>query len=269
MMARCLAIGVFALMCVSILISPGYGRIDPGTIAGVWLFDENNGDRARDSSGSGNDGTIFGAGWAEGKFGSALEFDGEDDYVDMNENVGSGSVLSVCFWVNPGELTGPARNPIVNRWKNDTNDRGFEIRMDAEGGNGNDLLLAVSSDGTGGGDKVKMPIAGFYTLNEWQHVAVVFDAGNVTIYKDGEQMHSGEHQEKSIHAPKTPLAMGRAMNGGVWDYFKGLMDEVAVFEAALTEEDVGDILNQGLQRSIGVSSIASLAATWASVKTQR
>jgi hypothetical protein len=46
-------------------------------LVGEWHFD---GD-AKDSSGNGNDGTIYGATFVEGKFGKALSFDGVDDYV--------------------------------------------------------------------------------------------------------------------------------------------------------------------------------------------
>ncbi len=46
-------------------------------LVGEWHFD---GD-AKDSSGNGNDGTVYGATFVDGKFGKALSFDGMDDYV--------------------------------------------------------------------------------------------------------------------------------------------------------------------------------------------
>jgi hypothetical protein len=51
-----------------------YAKIDLGTCVGTWLFDEGNGDIAKDSSGNGNDGKINGATWVNGKFSKALSF---------------------------------------------------------------------------------------------------------------------------------------------------------------------------------------------------
>ena len=44
---------------------------------GVWLFDEGNGKIVKDLSGNGHHGEIIGeVAWADGKFETALEFDG-------------------------------------------------------------------------------------------------------------------------------------------------------------------------------------------------
>ncbi len=48
-----------------------------------WTFDEGSGNIAYDSSGNGNDGTINGAEWDAGKYGPALHFNGQDNYVEV------------------------------------------------------------------------------------------------------------------------------------------------------------------------------------------
>jgi hypothetical protein len=51
--------------------------------------------------------------------------------------------------------------------------------------------------------------------------------------------------------------------------YKGLIDEVALFKAALTPDDVKRIMTRGLERALGmtiVSPSGKLAATWASIK---
>jgi len=53
----------------------------------VLHFDEGSGTVARDASGNGNDGTIYGATWVNGKYGKALSFDGVEDYVDCGNDV--------------------------------------------------------------------------------------------------------------------------------------------------------------------------------------
>lgn len=49
-----------------------------------WKFDEGEGDIAYDSAGD-NDGTIYGVDWTTGIIDGALDFDGEDDYVDVGD----------------------------------------------------------------------------------------------------------------------------------------------------------------------------------------
>ena len=63
-----------------------YAIIDPATIGGLWLFDDDEDDIAVDSSGNGNDGAFMGnPQFAAGKFGKALEFDGAS-YVTVPDD---------------------------------------------------------------------------------------------------------------------------------------------------------------------------------------
>jgi hypothetical protein len=70
------------------LIFAGIGRaeIDPGTIVGLWLFDEGAGDTIEDISGNDNDGKLVGPVWAAGKYGGALDFDGTDIYAEVPDD---------------------------------------------------------------------------------------------------------------------------------------------------------------------------------------
>jgi hypothetical protein len=67
---------------------------------GCWDFNEGSGNIAYDGSQNGNTGTISGAAWTSGKYGSALSFDGSDDYVDFGNNsiLNITRNLSVAFW---------------------------------------------------------------------------------------------------------------------------------------------------------------------------
>lgn len=65
---------------------------------GYWKFDEGSGSIAHDSSGNGQDGTVYGAGWTEGISDKALQFDGVDDYVEVPDNpsLSGFSQLKLC-----------------------------------------------------------------------------------------------------------------------------------------------------------------------------
>ena len=80
--------------------------IDPHPgLVGWWRFDEGNGNLAKDSSGYGNDGSIYGNPvWVNGAYGKGLSFDGTGDYVSMNSvptQIQGNKDFSIEFWANP------------------------------------------------------------------------------------------------------------------------------------------------------------------------
>ena len=94
---------------VFVLGSIAQGAADPDLV-GWWWFEEGTGTTAGDSSGYGNNGTLTGgAGWAAGYFGTALELDGVDGYVDVphNETLNTDDEATVMAWINTPRLETP------------------------------------------------------------------------------------------------------------------------------------------------------------------
>jgi len=91
-----------SLIFISLMMANiGDAKVDPDTIVGMWLFDEGSGDTTKDSSGNGDDGEINGAQWVEGKFGTALEFNGSTDAVACpdNESLDITDAITVSAWI--------------------------------------------------------------------------------------------------------------------------------------------------------------------------
>ena len=65
-----------ALVCLMSLTVLAYTNVLEAGLVAYWPFDEGKGKDAKDASDNGNDGDINGAEWVDGKFGEALEFDG-------------------------------------------------------------------------------------------------------------------------------------------------------------------------------------------------
>src|SRR4030042_2476712 len=86
---------LFYLFCFILLISLTASSVVEGfdpTLVGWWKLDETSGTIAADSSGYGNNGTIYGnPQWVMGNIGGALQFDGNGNYVDC----GTSTVLQV------------------------------------------------------------------------------------------------------------------------------------------------------------------------------
>jgi hypothetical protein len=96
----------------------GWSYREPVTVTGSdlvaeWHFDEGSGNIVKDSSGNGNDGTIYGAAWAQGKLGKALRFDGSNDYVSVSDhpNLEFSPCITVEAWVNIDNYPAYAGNP--------------------------------------------------------------------------------------------------------------------------------------------------------------
>jgi len=103
MKAKYFLIGLVVLFASGILINQSYAKIDPASIVGLWLFDEGSGNKAKDSSGNGNDGTINGAKWVDGRIkrNKALEFDGSSNYVLADIKGTVPQSLSLEAWIYP------------------------------------------------------------------------------------------------------------------------------------------------------------------------
>ena len=71
-------------------------------IVAYWPFDEGKGKDTKDASGNGNDGEIHDAEWVDGKFGKALEFDGNFVLVpnDDSYNFDKEQSFSIVLWIN-------------------------------------------------------------------------------------------------------------------------------------------------------------------------
>ena len=73
---------VLSLCALLIIPSLSIANVAEDGLVAYWPFDEGNGKEAVDVTGNGHDGDFNdNPKWVEGKFGTALEFDGEDDHV--------------------------------------------------------------------------------------------------------------------------------------------------------------------------------------------
>jgi hypothetical protein len=149
----------------------GNGNIHLYQKGGVWNLDENSGTTAHDSL-LNNDGTIYGATWTTGKIGSALSYDGVDDYVSVASVSGlSGNTPhSIEAWVKVNSL------PSNRAW----------ILLLGNEGVGSHHWLINSQGGTqfgvwgGGQTQPTLPVG------QWTHIAITFDGTTLKSYVNGE-----------------------------------------------------------------------------------
>jgi hypothetical protein len=94
-------IGLSLLLSVCLFaVTSAQAQVELRTLTGLWLFDEGSGNLAADSSDSALDATIAGnPSWVNGVFGSGLELDGVDAYVEVPAHVNPTDAITVSLWV--------------------------------------------------------------------------------------------------------------------------------------------------------------------------
>jgi len=262
MKKRILLTGLGVLFLVISLMNSSYA-IDPQTIIGEWHFDDGSGKTVKDSSGNGNDGSLVGdTEWVDGKSGKALLFDGQNDCVTMAIDRDIPDEYTLSAWIyqeseaqSPGD-DGDYGQTILSSSNVSGNYsfwllsyRGEQIRFyafETAPAVANSLLT---------NDKV-------ISLQQWHHIAATaVKGGDSVIYVDGEE--KARMDNKGLETTSTGYFVGD-LRVDRQIAFNGVIDEVTVFDVALSPADV-TVLTRGGE---AVSSRGKLAVTWGLVKNQ-
>lgn len=265
MRVKFLCIGVIALFITCLLTIPSDAKIDPDTIIGLWGFDDEGGDTARDSSGNDHDGKLMAnPKWVDGQFGGALEFDGTN-YVDMGnaESLQFDGDVTIVFWAKPENVAAGRQNIVCKAY-------GGEGCLTQET---NGVMSFYWGDGGGNAEpyvEVARPPAGTIVSGEWIHVAEVRDVGErqYRMYKNGKVVASAGWNKCGAHpcGDSTPSNLNLYIGHGYAGKFRGILDEVAIIGAVLSEADIKNIMDNGFDGVADVSALGKLTTTWAKLK---
>lgn len=207
----------------------------PAALVGHWRFDETTGTLAADASGSGRAATLSaGCTWAPGFFAGSLSAAGACDAAVGTPVLRTDQSFTVSAWLR---FTGATESTLYTAVSQDgTTDSGFLLQyMTGEGVWGFSMPTADSTTETYVTARSASPVA----LNLWTHVAGVYDAstGLLKIYVDGLLSGIVAHSN-SWHAAGS-FEIGRAKwHGFLGDYWRGGIDDVRVFQGALTDDEV-------------------------------
>jgi len=228
-----------------ILIMLGLSSAEPGLVA-HWSFDEGSGSIAHDGSGNGNHGTLVNSpSWVEGVKGYALNFDGTN-YIEVPPSQSINSITSqitITAWIKSDFRS---RGAIVANWYYDKSvtpaigERAFVCTaLGGENAGKFDFGLSPRGDGKG---SVWITTRDPVSPERWVHVAFVSDGSTMAIYVDGE-LEASADAPSSIHVPGRPIYIGvwnakEATGPELSDYFRGSMDEVKIYNVALSHEEI-------------------------------
>jgi hypothetical protein len=211
----------------------------PSGLVGYWKFDEGNGNTASDSSGNGRNGTIYGATWDRGKSNYALSFDGIDDYVSLPPlNISGITSLTVTAWIkSPFNHVGYVlHNGYNGEFVLHNGERPFDGSVS---GRYPDLAsFSVKLQDASIWDVYSTPL----TPNTWHYFTGVWMKGvSLRIYVDGVLM--GENDSIPDYYLYNPGSAYSPRIGAYPfvepDFFQGLIDEVSIYNRALSNNEIG------------------------------
>ena len=256
---------IFALSDL-VLIGTGYSLNIDSAIA-VWLFDEGRGETARDLSGNGHKATLQdGAQWADGKFGSGLSFDGQNDYVSIGESpdwdLGSGD-FTIMLWFFP-------RSQRKTALITSATDYWAGIMFHYQGTRNIDIWASstgkfwdiIHSD-PGGNGIGKASVE----LNKWSHAAYVRSGNNWLSYVNGKEDVRVTGAKNIVDRTKEEKIIGRWGNPADRGWLNGVVDDVAIFSTALSADEIQRVMKSGLAQ-LAVSPSDKLPITWGKLKSQ-
>jgi hypothetical protein len=200
----------------------------------AYGFSEGAGTTVADLSSNGNAGTLTGATWtAAGKYGNALSFDGVGDKVTVADSatLDVAGDFTLSAWIYPSSLSG-YKDILV---KGDDSSNNFFLET---------LDNQVAAGFYQGGWREHVTAAANLVPNNWQHVAVVFNAAgdNIRIYVNGvEKLNEAETGTPAINTRAMTIGFGFA-----GEDFAGRIDDVRIYRRVLTQAEVQTDMNTAL-----------------------
>jgi hypothetical protein len=218
---------LLSIFAASLFLGPGTpsraAAPETGLVA-FWKFDEGGGFTALDFAGNGNNGSLEnGPAWANGKFNAALNFDGEDDYLQIH-GLSQYVDFTITGWIylNDQASTEPNGNNSFFE-KNSADNRillrpsGYYIEFNGKYGQG-----VTESN-----------------VNQWVYIAISKEGSTASYYRNAALV-------KSWNVDATPVDFTSGSIGGAGKYwFNGLIDEVRLYSRSLSASEIAELYGQG------------------------
>jgi len=211
-----------------------------GHLVAHYLFNGN----ANDSSGFGNHGIVNGAQLAADRFdkpNSAFFFDGQDDNVTIASTsaLNFRNAISVNFWMRIDEFFEREAYPIShgnweNRWKISVTNQ--KIRW------------TVKTDTTANTGIKDLDSETILQLGKYYNVCTVYDGLRFEIYIDGDLNSAGEWGGRILQTP-LDLLIGQAIPGNANYNFKGIIDDIQIYNKGLSSDEIRELYDTGTQIS--------------------
>lgn len=261
---------VCSLVTVFLLTPMAMGaKLRDDTVVLYLPFDEGKGDEVKDLSKSGKTGVLGSKGkknpeWVDGKFGKALEFDGETSFVQIDDTpdfsfAGDPGTMTLAAWVKviktATDKHDQNRQPIVMKGNSGQWEYALYIY---------DGAMAGMSVWDNGGTGVAEPSGGpALDDGEWHAVVGTFDSkGGVKVYADGELVAQGANGPNVPGNGTRNVFIGHREDG---QFLNAIIDDVRIWNRVLDEDEIIETMASPLS-GLAVHSDGKMATMWGDIK---
>ena len=229
---------VATMLGILVLCGPAWA-VEPNLVS-HWKLDEGSGITELDCIGD-NNGIVHGAVWTTGQVDGALSFDGSDDYVDMGSaaSLELGS-FTISAWIKPSDLSSVQQ--IAGKLGNEpVHNRGYGYSLEIRDGK---VSLLIDPAGCCNGNPIKSETS--LEVGKWYFVAGTYDGSTGTIYVDGQPENSDLWTLGAYYTNFYIGARRSDYHSAFYDHFSGVIDEVRVYDRALSAEEIEELYWEGL-----------------------
>lgn len=201
----------------------------------MWHMDEGTGNTISDATTNDNDGFLFGATWATGIKGSALSFNGEDNWVAVAQTFifHQSTDATISMWINPADNV---HRPII--WTRSDNSDQDRFHMFFGWDDQPRFGIDYRSPDSDLHDFVGIDVP----INQWTHIAITRSGNDYCFYRNGQFITRVTDTNPSLPTYTGSWFIGRRESGGT--LYKGLIDEVAIYNCALSSDEILNIYQQ-------------------------
>ena len=234
---------IFIVTFIFLFVLTTYSKVSAvdGLVAS-YSFDENSGVTAQDSSGNNNNGSTNGTAWTtSGKYGNALSFNGSTNYVTVNDSnsLDLTNAMTLEAWVKPVSLSS-WRSILLKEKSGNLN---YALYANTDSDRPSVEINNGSSNDTRGAAKISTGV--------WTHLAGTYDGSTLKLYINGNLVSS-----KSVSGAATTSSNPLRIGGNtVWgEYFNGLIDEVRIYNKALSQSEIQTDMNTPINSALSTST---------------
>ena len=258
-MCRILTFLTVSLLVLTHNLAMPVMALDTDGLVGAWLFDDGKGETVTDSSDNGLDGKIAKGKpkWVDGKFGGAMEFGGQDMVTVDDDDALDLAEFTIAAWVNIPKVSG-AWQIIASKEHRNPTGRNYGLFGHINSG------VVHYSFTTNAGWK-SFDAKTVVTDGDWQHVAGTYDGSDFKLYLNGgvdAQVSPGTKPDNHDNF----LFIGGCDIGNYW--MTGTIDEVVLYNRALSEQELNELIDDGISAALDVQPGGKLVTTWSRIKAR-
>ncbi|GGG43992.1 HYR-like domain-containing protein [Bizionia arctica] len=168
--------------------------------------------------------------------GSNIIFEGAGDNISFGDNYNQIGSFSLEAWIKPNNVSGT--KTIISKRNGTSTASGYDLSLV-----GNNLRFRYNSS------QITATTGQSISSTKWYHVAITYDGASYTMYIDGFFIRAASGASPGTNTNKALIgAMDRTNNSPI-NYFTGGIDEVRIWNTALSQSQIREMMNQEIKQS--------------------